>query len=132
MAAGVRDALGTSTVRRPQPEAAAPRARQDTPADAASGEAGDEQGGPCADVGGLHLWPVSRCGPVKRHSVGENSWNSAPRRVRWGQEVAPKAEAYSRSGPVLISQSNAQDLWIGSGKACGGRTFPNDPVMVTE
>lgn len=75
------------------------------PLTAASGEAGDEQGGPCADVGGPA--PASRCGPVKRQSVGENSWNSAPRRVRWGQEVAPKAEAYTRSGPVLISQYRA-------------------------
>ena len=28
--------------------------------------------------------------------------------------------------------SNAQDLWIGSRRARGRRTFPNDPLMVTE
>ncbi len=28
--------------------------------------------------------------------------------------------------------SNAQDLWIGFGIKRGGRTFPNDPVLVTE
>ncbi len=33
---------------------------------------------------------------------------------------------------MAAKPSNAQDLWIGSGMACGGRTFPNDPVMVTE
>ncbi|WP_405850592.1 hypothetical protein [Streptomyces niveus] len=25
------------------------------------------------------------------------------------------------------AESNAQDLWIGFGRARGGRTFPNDP-----
>jgi hypothetical protein len=28
--------------------------------------------------------------------------------------------------------SNAQYLWISLGRACEGRTFPVDPVMVTE
>lgn len=28
--------------------------------------------------------------------------------------------------------SNAQDLWIGFGRAREGRTFPNDPLMVPE
>ncbi|MGW0631510.1 hypothetical protein [Streptomyces sp. NPDC002758] len=31
-----------------------------------------------------------------------------------------------------VTASNAQDLWIGLGLARGGRTFPNDPVMVIE
>ncbi|MFJ7593423.1 hypothetical protein ACIQZO_39850 [Streptomyces sp. NPDC097617] len=31
-----------------------------------------------------------------------------------------------------VVASNAQDLWIGSGKARGGRTFPHDPLKVSE
>jgi hypothetical protein len=31
-----------------------------------------------------------------------------------------------------LMESNAQYLWISSRRARGGRTFPNDPVMVTE
>ncbi|MFK0160067.1 hypothetical protein ACIQVK_49425 [Streptomyces sp. NPDC090493] len=38
----------------------------------------------------------------------------------------------SYSARNLTQLSNAQDLWIGSRRARGRRTFPNDPVMVTE
>lgn len=34
---------------------------------------------------------------------------------------------YAACVELGIPLSNAQDLWIGSGRGRGGRTFPNDP-----
>lgn len=43
----------------------------------------------------------------------------------------PRAHPSAEPNPSR-PESNAQDLWIGSGRMHEGRTFPNDPVMVTE
>ena len=57
-----------------------------------------------------------------------------PKRFATGRSTMTRAIeriAFTPDGRLLVL-SNAQDLWIGSGRTRGGRTFPNDPVMVTE
>lgn len=47
-------------------------------------------------------------------------------------EVSALARMANTEWRNLPPRSNAQDLWIDLGLARGGRTFPNDPVMVIE